>query len=129
VEGPPAIEILIFRCAREGCRAVWRVLPVFLARCLWRAWETVAGSLAGEAPRRHVVPGQTLRRWRMRLWEAARVVVMLLGQSGDAVLCGRAMRLGLWASRIQVVEAFGGLERLAEVAALCHGLEPGVRIM
>src|SRR5258707_403193 len=39
--------VAIFQCADRGrCGAVTRVLPAFLARHLWRAWQTVEAAVA-----------------------------------------------------------------------------------
>jgi hypothetical protein len=35
----PATGIVRYRCA--ACEAVWRILPAFVARHLWRSWDTV----------------------------------------------------------------------------------------
>jgi hypothetical protein len=129
VGGPPELRLLIFRCSRKECGAVWRILPRFLARCLWRTWETVGKSLKREEPTRHIVPERTQRRFWERLAEGARVIVTLLGESGVAELVERAMELGVRATRLGVVESMGGLGSLCEAARLCHRLEPGVRIM
>lgn len=47
------LVILVARCAFKACRAVWRLLPIFLARFLRRRWRTVAeiprGSFACDA--------------------------------------------------------------------------------
>ena len=56
-------------------RAVWRVLPAFLARHLWRAWSTVAEALTPETENRSSVPAPTRTRWRTRLRERAVVPV------------------------------------------------------
>jgi len=37
----PVIRILRFICASPSCRATWRILPAFVARHLWRVWQTV----------------------------------------------------------------------------------------
>lgn len=124
-----SIDVLIFRCARPECRAVWRVLPKFLARHLWRAWSTVAEAVASETSTHGPVPKQTKRRWRARLRERAKVLVLVLGGSGGEELGRMAAALSLSALRRDVVEAFGGLTRLAELAALVHRLGMGVRVM
>ena len=38
---PFALEVLQFRCAAAECGATWRILPLFLARHLWHAWNAV----------------------------------------------------------------------------------------
>src|SRR6266849_5739253 len=69
----------IVRHACVACRAIWQVLPAFIARHLWRTWRVVAHTLtpdagrpaAAEAPRWPKVPGRTARRWRAR-WRRRR---------------------------------------------------------
>jgi hypothetical protein len=123
-----SVLVLVFRCARLECRALWRVLPKFLARHLWRAWSTVAEAVADEVER-SPVPRRTRQRWRARLRERAAVLVAVLGASGDAMLVARARRLGSAAQRGEVLTAFGGLCMLPMLAALVHDLVRGVRVM
>jgi hypothetical protein len=47
---PVALEVLQFRCAREACGATWRILPAFLARHLWHAWNVVERIARPAAP-------------------------------------------------------------------------------
>lgn len=123
--GSEVTEILIFRCA--GCRVVWRVLPAFLARHLWRAWDRVGEGL-DETRERCSTPDRTRRRWRMRLRERATMLVAVLGLLGPARSSSVAA-LGHDATRRSVIEAFGGLALLAKLAALIDHLVPGVRVM
>ncbi len=45
-------EIVRFRCSnRDECGAVVQVLPAFVARWLWRSWETVELAMEPAAPR------------------------------------------------------------------------------
>lgn len=124
-----AISVLIFRCAQPGCRAVWRVLPAFLARHLWRAWSTVAEALNPATEARSSVPKRTRTRWRARLRERAAVLVAVLGSSGPRSVVERAAALGSGALRHEVIDAFGGLARLPVLAARIHHLVRGVRVM
>lgn len=123
-----SVLVLVFRCARRPCRALWRVLPKFLARHLWRAWSTVAEAVADDAER-SPVPRRTRQRWWARLRERASVLVAVLGASGDGSLVARARRLGSAAQRGEVLAAFGGHCTLPMLAALVHDLVPGVRVM
>src|SRR4051812_30127921 len=65
-----SITIGRFRCAdRASCGAVVQVLPVFVARGLWRAWETVEtvafeSGVGDTEPNVVEVPERTQRRWR-----------------------------------------------------------------
>jgi DNA-directed RNA polymerase subunit RPC12/RpoP len=70
-----SIEIVRYRCA--ACEATWRILPAFVARQLWRSWDTVkANTLSAPAPKTlPPVPERTQRRWRTR-WRASAVVLL-----------------------------------------------------
>lgn len=65
----------------------------------------------------------------------ARVLVVLLAVSGGAILEGLAARVGLDATRRELVIAHADLagpaagDRLAALAALVHRLERGIRLM
>lgn len=124
--GSACVEILIFRCANASCRVVWRVLPAFLARHLWRAWARVVEAL-DEARRRSRTPERTRQRWQWRQRERATMLVVGLGQLGPARPPGLTA-LGLDATRSEVIVGFG-LARLAALAALVDHLVPGVRVM
>lgn len=125
--GSATVEILIFRCAGPSCRVVWRVLPAFLARHLWRAWARIVEAL-DDARERCSTPKRTRQRWLRRLRERATMLVVVLAQLGPARPVAVA-RLGLDAVRREVIVAFGGLARLPELAALVDRLAPGVRVM
>lgn len=139
---PPVVVIVQYICSSAGCGATWRILPLFLARHLWRTWTTVERvvgldervvepAAAPVVP----IPARTRRRWRARLAATARVLVVLLAVSGGAVLEGLAMRLGLDATRRDLAVAHAELaglaagERLSALAALVHRLERGIRLM
>jgi len=136
---PPVVQVLQFRCADAGCRATWRILPVFLARHLWHAWKTVERvvrpSTALPKSTAPPVPRQTERRWRARLDSTARVLCALLAASGGATLTRVAMGVGLDATRGALVDALyqvvggAGGERLSPLAGLIHRLERGIRLM
>jgi len=137
---PPALLLVQFRCAAPGCGATWRILPKFLARQLWRAWPTVERVVKpdGMAPVPRdtpPVPARTRRRWWSRIAAAARVLVVLLAASGGQALEPIAARIGLDATRTELVAAHAELAgvapgaRLAAVAALTHRLERGIRLM
>lgn len=123
--GSESVDILIFRCA--ACRVVWRVLPAILARHLWRTWDEVAKAL-DEACDRSTTPIRTRRRWHRRLRERATTLVVVLGQLGPARVRAVA-ELVIDAMRRDVIAAFGGVARLAELAGLVDHLVPGVRVM
>lgn len=123
--GSDTIEILIFRCAR--CRVVWRVLPAFLARHLWRTWAAIIEAL-DEARERHRTPKRTRQRWLRRLRERASMLVVVIGQLGP-LRSEAVTKLGRHATRREVIDAFGGRALVAELAALIDHLVPGVRVM
>jgi hypothetical protein len=139
------MQRLQYICASADCGATWRILPRFLARHLWRAWTTVervaqlderaVEAAAAPAAPAVPIPARTRRRWRARLAASARVLVVLLAVSGGAVLEGLAIRLGLDATRRELVVTHADLadfaagERLSALAALVHRLERGIRLM
>lgn len=135
-ELPPAIRVLVFRCA--DCRATWRILPRFLARHLWYAWQvveaTVKPSESLPLPSAAAASEQSAERWRRRLSSAGRMLVTVLATAGGA-LAELAATVGLGCTREAVLDAFvawvtppEGM-RLSAFAALVHRLERGVRLM
>ena len=123
------VTIVIFLCAK--CFATWRVLPAFLARCLWRSWEVVERALFSE--RRTPVPARTVQRWHARLAQAALAATQALAASGAPTLREVAQRVGLKASRGELVKAYAEATAtsslLVPLAALLHRLSPGLRLM
>lgn len=126
--GRAVVTVVVFLCAE--CFATWRVLPAFLARCLWRTWEVVEGALfksEGE------VPARTVQRWRARLTQAARAPAQALATSSNATLREVVQRVGLDASRQALVDAYAAAIAstvlLAPLAVLLHRLSPGLRLM
>lgn len=122
----PVVSILVFLCA--ACGATWRVLPAFLARCLWRTWDVVERE-ALDKPRPHSappVPARTVQRWRARLAQSARLPVQVLVVAGGR-LRELAERVGLEPTRQELLAAFGG--SLAALSVLLHRLAPGIRLM
>ena len=135
---PPVITIVRHICADPACRATWRILPAFLARHLWRVWPTVERTVVLRSPPKPgaaPVPKPTARRWRARLASAAKQLVVLLATSGGVLLEAIAKRAGHEAPRFELVdvhaqEADAPLERrLADLAAIVHRLERGIRLM
>ena len=127
--GGVVVTVVIFLCAE--CFATWRVLPAFLARCLWRTWDVIEAALFDERPT--PVPARTLQRWRGRLSQAAIAATQLLAISGDPTLRAVAQRVGLDGIRADLVvtyrEAIALPSLLAPLAALLHRLSPGLRLM
>jgi hypothetical protein len=136
---PPVIDVALYICANTKCGATWRVLPLFLARHLWRTWRTVERTVKpadtpvpADAP---VIPRRTRDRWMTRLMAAARVIVLLLAVSGGAALAELAAATPLDATRMVLVDAHALVaaarvnERLSTLATLTHRLERGIRLM
>ena len=123
------VTVVIFLCAK--CFATWRVLPAFLARCLWRSWEVVERALFSE--HRTPVPARTVQRWHARLTQAALAATQALAASGAPSLREVAQRVGLKASRGELVKAYAEATAtsslLVPLAALLHRLSPGLRLM
>lgn len=127
--------IAIYLCI--GCGATWRILPMFVARHLWRSWPTVETSTVAGPPARSQpeVPERTVRRWNERLASSARRLVQLLATSGSALLEAVAKAVGLDATRSELAAAYLGTivprprMPLADLAALVHRLEPGIRLV
>jgi hypothetical protein len=127
----PAVTVMVFLCV--SCRATWRVLPAFLARCLWRAWKVVESVIQRtRSPCEPRIPERTERRWRARLRQTARVPGQVLATSGNSLLRGVAQSVGLDGSRQDLAVAYMnsfGDSLLAPLAVLLHRLAPGVRLM
>jgi hypothetical protein len=119
------VQILVFICSR--CAATWRVLPAFLARCLWRTWDVVDREVnehrRGSGP---AVPPRTVQRWRARLHTSARVLVQVLAVAGGN-LRALAEAVGPDVSRWELLRKDG--RGLAALAVLLHRLAPGIRLM
>jgi len=127
VDGPAGTQVLVFRCGyRDDCGAVWRVLPKFLARRLWRRWSVVGVTLMTDAQARHRVPSRTRLRWRARLESSAAVLVALLDATGVGRWTELAARVGSAATRRDLVEVANDL---AGLAAVIDHQQPGVRVM
>lgn len=133
-------EIRRYRC--QPCRAVWQVVPAFLARCLQRTWAAVQSRLVGAGLlertgsewRVRSIPS-TLRRWSARLAAAAVVLTQALAEVGSEAVSMAITTVGPWCSRGELVEGLAqtGLvesrQKLGELAAWIHRVTPGVRVM
>jgi hypothetical protein len=134
---PPEITLVRHLCADPACEATWRILPAFLARHLWRVWPTVERTTGEVSPPLSTapIPKQTERRWRARLASSAKQLVLLLATSGGALLEAIAKRVGLVSARLTLVDVHAQMtaapedQRLADLAALVHRLERGLRLM
>lgn len=125
-----------FRCAdREQCGAVWHVLPGFVARHLWRHWETVEETIQAEPSGQSPVPAATRARWRTRLEASALVLVQILATAVGALAQALARQTPRLAIRQRLLGIHGQLtgaavgKRLGSLAALIHRHAPGVRVM
>jgi hypothetical protein len=130
--GGVVVTVVIFLCAE--CSASWRVLPAFLARCLWSTWKVIEATLFEEEEAREVpVPARTAQRWQARMAQAALAATQALATSGDATLRGLAQSLGLQASRGSLAKAYAEATEssslLLPLSALLHRLSPGLRLM
>jgi hypothetical protein len=131
----PSITVRVYQCTE--CGATWRVLPRFVARHLWRTWRTVekGADIAPLPPSQPRIPERTRRRWRERLGSAARLLVQIFATSGGTLLESVARAAGLDATRSEVVSLYAAAVApspacaFADVAALVHRLEPGVRLV
>lgn len=137
--GAPVVRIVQYICAHAECGATWRILPLFLARHLWRTWRTVERVVASTPPptarSAPTIPARTQRRWRQRLASSARQLIVLLAASGAVLLAAIAAAVGLDATRFELVVAHARAAviapgaRLAALAAWVHRLELGIRLM
>ncbi len=129
---PTSIAIRLYRCATAGCGAVVTVLPAFIARQLWRTWETVQ-SVAQGATR---VPKTTWRRWSDRLGSSAVPIVQLLFALASSLLSGcQRKALAPVETRASLIHAAAesGLvdatRPFAPLASWIHRLAPGIRLV
>ncbi len=135
-------EELICRYRCRPCKAVWQVLPGFIARYLHRTWGAVQSAVVatgalertGSEWRVTRKPG-TLQRWLGRLGSSALVLTQALAAQGTQVEEAVLRRLGAWCSRADLVEALAdeGLIKkrlkLEQLACWIHRLVPGLRLM
>ena len=129
------MRIIRYDCA--ACGGIWRVLPAFVARHLWRSWPVVDVVTVGAPPPadQPEVPERTQRRWAARLCSSGALLVQILATSGQAVLVKIATAVGLAPMREAIVHehaaqmGIGDGWKLATLAALIHRLAPGVRLV
>ena len=126
------IDIQRYRC--RPCHAVVQVLPAFVARHLWRTWETVEAVVVPPEQRPPVVvPKRTRRRWRARASQPVRVVLHVLSSLRTAILSGLVAALGLDATRRALLAAFrplaGAMGACAALSVLLGKVLPGLRVM
>lgn len=129
------ITLVRYQC--PACRATWRMMPLFLARMLWRSWPVVEAKTLESSPPAGgpSVPARTARRWRERLRTAAAALVSVMHERGSTAVAAMAAKVGGSATRLDLVVAFAEAmvapiaQRLARLATTVHGLAPGVRLM
>jgi len=122
------VAIRLYRCATADCRAVYTVLPAFIARHLQRAWSVVAEAIA----EKQTVPKNTLRRWLARLRSNALDLLQRFLSLADDRTQSR-LAADPPTDRSSFLFAFetllGPRHLMARVAGWMHRLEPGIRLM
>ncbi len=124
-----SVEILVFRCSWVQCRAVWRVLPAFLARHLRRTWSTVSDAIDPKMRGHSPVPRRTKQRWAARLHEAGSTIVYVLRTAGHGDVPLQVLDLDGNVLRSDVINAFGGPQHIAKLAAAVHRVCPNLRLL
>lgn len=130
------VDIRLYRCPKKkgGCGAVYTVLPAFIARHLWRDWQTVEDVCEGErkAPRR------TTERWYGRLVCSAKQLVQLFQAAVVQTLKGSLdwvkalsdnLTRGGFINTLRLSKVISPPNAFAQIAARIHRIEPGVRLM
>lgn len=124
---PIIISVRLFICV--FCRAVFTVLPAFVARNLWRDWHTVESVTRDGV----AAPATTRRRWLARLRSSARQLLDVVSANLRHALTDTLTRVRptTRASFIDTSTPFllGKAASYARVAQLIHRLEPGIRLM
>ena len=130
----------IVRLICVSCESIWQILPLFIARHLWRTWDVVRNALwpdhqassCSKPPHWPKVPPRTVRRWRARWLRPALALAQILAASGQATWATLATQLLPEATCADLV-AFYAREHvgqpLAGLAALLYRLQPKVRLM
>jgi hypothetical protein len=137
--GKPVARIVRFECV--SCEAIWQILPLFIARHLWRTWNVVRhalmdGKASSPSEPQHwpKVPPRTVRRWRARWLRPALALAQILAASGQAAWAALATHLptDTDATCADLVVAYAReqvSQPLAGLAALVYRLQPKVRLM
>ena len=136
--GKPVATIVRFVCV--FCEAIWQILPLFIARHLWRTWNVVRRALmpdrkASSPSEPHhwpKVPPRTVRRWRARWLRPALALAQILAASGQAAWAALATQLPTDATCVDLVFAYTREhvgQPLASLAALIYRLQPKVRLL
>jgi len=128
-------DVVRFICSHGKCRATWQILPLFVARHLWRSWRVVEMAVVPPAHNAPDVPERTVRRWRTRLEASARLLVSVLAMAFTVALDAIVRAVGYDGSRHDFVQEYAAAfavdrgQRLAHPAEMIHRLERGVRLM
>jgi hypothetical protein len=136
--GKPVAMIVRLLCV--ACGAIWQILPLFIARHLWRTWNVVRHTLMphheasspSEPQHWPKVPRRTVRRWRARWLRPALALAQILAASGKAAWAALATQLPPDATCADLVAAYARehfSQPLAGLAALVYRLQPKVRLM
>jgi hypothetical protein len=134
--GKPVTRIVRLVCV--SCKAIWQILPLFIARHLWRTWNVVRYALMPDArppsdPQQWPkVPPRTVRRWRARWLRPALALAQILAACGKAACAALATQLPTGATCADLVAAYAREhvnQPLAGLAALLYRLQPKVRLM
>jgi hypothetical protein len=129
-------DIRLYRCPKEkgGCGAVYTVLPAFVARHLWRNWQTVEDVCEGKRK----APRSTTERWYGRLVSSAKQLVQLFQATVVQTLKGSLdwvkvlsdnLTRGGFINTLQLSKVISPPNSFAQIAAWIHRIEPGVRLM
>lgn len=80
---PERTHIRIARYKCVACKAVWRMLPMFVARWLWRSWRVVEAETMSRARSilRPSIPLRTAQRWLARLETSAQRLIFMIIES------------------------------------------------
>jgi len=121
------VAIRLYRCASRSCGAVFTVLPAFVARHLWRAWETVTAVTRRGLP----APKTTKRRWLARLSSDARQLVETFTSAAEQRVRDVLSKAHAPTRHdfLDALEPVVGRPLLALVAAWIHRLSAGLRLM
>jgi hypothetical protein len=134
--GKPVATIVRLVCV--ACEAIWQILPLFMARHLWRTWNVVRYALMPDArppsdPQQWPkVPPRTVRRWRARWLRPVLALAQILAASGKVIWVALATQLPADATCADLVAAYAHeyvSQPLASLAALIFRLQPKVRLM
>ena len=124
---PVIVAIRVFFC--RSCGAVFTILPAFIARHLWRAWQTVGSVVSGKAR----APKRTIARWLSRLQSDASQLVQVFTASVQGAVSDALLRLepSVRSVFVTALTPFlgAGSSVFARLAAWIHRLAAGIRLM